>query len=291
MIKFDKEKDKIAIIAPASGTGNADQKLEQAGKFLAEYGFKTVYEPDIFAGSKLPYFAAEREVRIKGLKKALSDPEVKIIWAFRGGYGTGDIVFDCLDIVPTNPKILIGFSDITALHILFNQHYKMPSIHSSVLTSLLSHQKGMFPRILNLLEGKKTEIPVKAFNKVAANANIKGEVIGGNLAVFCNMIGTKLHPITKDKIIILEDVNEKGYQIHRYLVQMKNAGLFDQAIAVVFADFIKSNESLKATLEEIAFNYIPDIACFKLSGIGHGDINHPVILGEQAIIEDGYLLQ
>ena len=124
MIKFDRKTDKIAFIAPASACDSIDKsqkRLLDIIKFYNKNGFNCIYDESIFIESELGYFAAPREERLIQLKNAILDPEVKIIAAFRGGYGSTEIVFDCMDIIPTTPKTLIGFSDITAIHFLFNQ--------------------------------------------------------------------------------------------------------------------------------------------------------------------------
>ena len=125
----------------------AKNRLLDTIKLYNDNGFNCIYDESIFLKSKLGYFAAPREKRLEQLKNAILDPEVKIIAAFRGGYGSTEIVFDCLDIEPTTPKTLIGFSDITALHFLFNQKYKLPTIHGAMG---IDHAR-MIEEIINVL--------------------------------------------------------------------------------------------------------------------------------------------
>ena len=96
-----------------------------------------------------------------------------------------------MDIIPTTPKTLIGFSDITALHFLFNQKYKLPSIHGAMG---IDH-KSMIEEIIQVLDGKEMNFNLVDVNKLAKSCdNLSGEVMGGNLSLICNMIGTELHP-------------------------------------------------------------------------------------------------
>jgi len=288
MITFDQNKDLVAIIAPASSCEDAQSMLESAQKLLAANGFKSIVYDNIFTPDELPFFAAPYSTRFEHLKKALSDPKVKIIWAFRGGYSCSELIEDCLKITPSRPKILIGYSDITVLHSMFNQHYKIPSLHASVLTSLLNNQQHTLPAIISALKGEEIKIPLQPLQNQTTN-KINGQLTGGNLKVLCTMLGTKLQLKTKDKILVLEDVNEKAYQIHRHLVQLKNAGVFSHLKAIIFGDFIKGDDIIWPAIRHFCQNHIPHVPAYQAEGIGHGSNNHPLVLGHKAIIDANHL--
>jgi len=292
MLTIDRKKDKVAIIAPSSAcrdeAGNFDlglsrARLEIALSLFEERGFSCKYDQEIFAKGSLEYFSTYKEERLRQLVEAIEDPKVKIISQFRGGYGAGEIVFDCLKVKPSVPKILIGYSDATVLHFLFNQHYGLPSIHGVVS----ENHKHMIGNVVSVLEGKSAEFALEAKNELAqASSNISGQVTGGNLTLICNMIGTKLHPDTANKIIFIEDVNERGYQVHRHLLHMSNAGLFEQVKAVIFADFTLSDKHLDASTRHFISNYLQSVPVFKTEGIGHGTMNYPLALGAKGHINN-----
>ncbi|KJV96791.1 LD-carboxypeptidase family protein [Rickettsia parkeri str. Tate's Hell] len=173
-------------------------------------------------------------------KEAMENEQVKIIWVFRGGYGCSEFVEDCFNIEQKGDKVLIGYSDITVLHLLLNNHYNIPTIHVSVLTSLLPPTNQDIMPIINVLI-----IPIKKISE----ENITGTITGGNLTVLTKLISTGLqihsHSYASlfhsrrsgnpekiildprfhgddNKILLLEDVNEKAYAVHRNLVQLKN---------------------------------------------------------------------
>lgn len=291
-ILFDKKQDKIAIIAPSSLSSEAEGKFAAALSLLEDAGFSVVYHPEIISGASLEFFAATKYIRTESLKIALEDDRVKIIWAFRGGYGATEIVFDCYECKPSTPKLLIGFSDITALHLLFNQRYQLPSLHASVLTSLLGDQKKMFAEIMELFTAGKKSYELEMANDSAINidSTIEAEIIGGNLAVFCNMIGTKLHPCTDGKIVILEDVGERGYEIHRLFMHLINSGLLTRPAAIILGDFTNGDEHVKPSIDDICYRYLRHIPIYNFTGFGHGSVNHPVILGSKSKIDKNYLL-
>lgn len=287
MIDFDKTRHKVAIIAPASACATkeeAEERLEKLISFFKSHGIRATYDENIFAGDSLAYFAASIDERKKQFENALLDPEVRIIFAFRGGYGCSNIAFDFLDVKLPEPKILIGFSDITVLHALFNQYYNMPSIHGP----MDARNPEALEQVMDVLNGAEASIDLDYF-RVDKDAVITGEVIGGNLAVLCSLLGTRLQPKTDEKILFLEDLNERGYQVHRYLVQMYHAGLLSNIKALIFGDFSGSDEHLLPSLKSFVEKYLPGVPVYTTNQIGHGEINRPVVMAAEGKIEEGKL--
>ncbi|MCC8406546.1 MAG: LD-carboxypeptidase [Rickettsia endosymbiont of Sceptobius lativentris] len=286
-IIFNKQRDLISIIAPASGCLDARDKLKEAIKILAFHGFKTLIDDKIFLGDELPFFAAPKEERLRMFKEAMENEQVKIIGAFRGGYGCSEFVEDCFNIKQKGDKILIGYSDITVLHLLLNNHYNIPTIHGSVLTSLLPPTNQAIIPIIDILEGKKSEIQLTPINKISEE-NITGKITGGNLTVFSKLIGTSID-LKKGNILLLEDINEKAYAVHRNLVQLKNAGIFECIEAIIFGDFTKGDEFVKQAIKSFCLKHITHIEAYKADEIGHGEVNHPVIMNHEVIINSNVL--
>lgn len=279
---------KVRIIAPASSCADSELKLNQAIKLLSSHGFDVIHSPKLFSDHPLPYYANTKAERLDDLHDAiLSDAD--IIWAFRGGYGSGEIVEDCINLAlePIKKKILIGFSDITAIHLLFNQIFHIPSLHASVLTSLLTDQAHHIEDIKRILSGEKHILEIKPLNAIAKNTRIEGEIIGGNLCVLQTMIGTKLHPNTDNKILLLEDVGEAGYKIARMLNHLKNADILSGLKACILGDFTGTEHNINYALEQFIETH-PELPIYRLAS-GHGEINHPVILGTNIVIENGFL--
>lgn len=290
-IVFDREQDEVAIVAPSSGCADAKEKLLMGVKLLEAKGFKCKFDKNILSNSAdLDYFASSRMQRVHEIKTALFDPKVRIIWAFRGGYGASEIISELFDLdLQLEPKIIIGFSDITALLLLFHQKFKMPAIHTSVINSLVDKQAAMLNPIISVLSGNDVVFSLEALNHLAENrVNIDARIVGGNLAVVCHMIGSKLTIDTDNRIIFLEDVNEKGYQVHRYLLQMKNSGLFSKARALIIGDFSCSDDKLDSSINSFCREHLT-IPAFKTRGIGHLSENYPVVMGANSQIRNKIL--
>ncbi len=250
-------------------------------------GFKTLVDDKILVGDELPFFVAPKAERLRMFKEAMENERVKIIWAFRGGYGCSEIVEDCFNIQKKGDKILIGYSDITVLHLLLNGHYDIPTIHGSVLTSFLYPVNQDINSILNVLKGEDSKIALSPINKISDNP-IEGKILGGNLTVFSKLIGTSIN-LKTNNILLLEDINEKGYAIHRNLVQLKNAGISDGIEAIIFGDFTEGDENIELAIKSFCLNHIPNIETYRAEGIGHGKINQPVIMNYEVVISGNYL--
>ncbi len=291
-IIFNKNTDKVTIVAPASGCKNFKQNLITGVKILEKIGFRSVYNQDICIGDKLNYFAAPRNQRINDLKNALLDPETKIIWAFRGGYGSAGIVDELINIKPIGDKILIGFSDITALHALFHKIFKLPSIHSSVLNSLTDLQQSMLEPILQVISGQTQTFSLIPVNKCAQKkTSIIGKIIGGNLRVLTSIVGSKIEYNFKGKIVFLEEIDEIVRRIDSDLTQIyrsKNS-YFKEMKALIFGDFINCplfDETLQYFIHEIWPKNIP---IYQVESIGHGGKNYPITISAEAKIIDNIL--
>ena len=277
----------IRIIAPSGTTLEPQKKLAEMIIFLESHGFKVSVPDNIFAAPPLPFYSNSREIRFKELQDALLAPEVDIIWAFRGGYGSAEIAIPAMDIIPHGRKIMIGFSDITVLHLLFNQHYKMKSIHGPVLTSLLDKHPETIQQIKDILSGQKQSIKLHPQNE-AAKQLISGELVGGNLTMLATMIGTALEPQMEEKILVLEEVNDPGYKIARVFTQLEQAGKLQKLAACVLGDFTGGDEHVERAIHDF-IERNPNLPIYRASGIGHGDVNIPLVFGEKATIIDNVL--
>jgi len=277
---------KIKVIAPASGGGDDIKTLltEATTKFAAQ-GIELIYRPDFLDSAELPFFASTKETRQKDFIESLTSSEYNVIWTLRGGYGSSGVYEECMDIKPEG-KILIGFSDITVLHVLFNQHYNMPSIHGAGTTNFFQH-KYDFSAFREILEGSAKKYEVTPFANTS-HEPIEAKIMGGNLTVLTNLIGTKLHPNLNGKILLIEDVNEKGYHVHRHLMHLKQAGCLSGCTGILLGDFLLSDENIEPALAHFCNTEI-NIPCFKISGIGHGEINNPIVLGSNASLSNNIL--
>lgn len=252
-----KKGDKIAFIAPSSPI--MESRIKPSIKAMEALGLKVVLGES--CKSKHGYLSGTDEIRAKDLNEMFKDNEIKGVFAIRGGYGASRILH-MLDytIIKNNPKVFVGYSDVTILHIVLNQkcnlityHGPMPS--TELYKSLDSFTKGYF--IDSLFTSKPIGIlnnPEHTQSETLYGGDVTGPIIGGNLSLICSSLGTEYEINTKDKIIFLEEVEEEPYRIDRMLLQLKQAGKFKDAAGIVFGAFTNCNakDPLKSlTIKEI----------------------------------------
>lgn len=278
--------DQIRIVSPSGAIDPAF--IDGAKKVLASWGLAATEGE--FARTEYGRFGGTKVQRIADLQAALDDTEVKAILCSRGGYGVAQIV-DKLDFTKfgTNPKWLIGFSDITILHNAIS-NVEVASIHGIMAKHLteLPADCEQVQQLKNILFGELPhyQIPAHALNR---NGKAEGKLIGGNLSVLAGMIGTPFDLPYKGNILFLEDIAEKPYHIDRMMQQLRLSGALAKLSGLIVGQFSDCDEDslMKQSIAEIiaenvsAYNYP---ICFNFPA-GHVEFNLPIVMGEIANLE------
>lgn len=232
--------DTIGIIAGSSSISR-DREIE-CKEALENLGYK-VKMADNLSTDYAGYMAGNGEIRGYWINKMFADPEVDAVFCVRGGYaGSRAMEYVDFEIIKNNPKIFVGYSDVTSLHCGINNLCNMPTFHGPMVSSNIvdnfdEETKESFYQAINAdqaYEFKNT----RGFDiKVLKEGKGTGQMIGGNLAVLCATIGTFYEVDTKDKIIFLEEVGEHMGRIERFAYQLKAAGKFAECKGVVLGQF------------------------------------------------------
>ena len=280
------ENDLVALISPA-GYLSDKQVVNQAIDLLNKWGLGSYVAPN--ALKQYGHFAGTDQERLSDLQAAMDNPEVKMIWALRGGYGSIRIV-DQLDFTQfkKHPKLLVGFSDITILHRKWQQqgleslHALMPVQLKNKISKDVIRQTKMALFDNHVAYRFKTNLFTSDFKQIS------GHVIGGNLANLYSLLGTNLDFDTHDKILFIEDVGEQLYQIDRMIIALKKAGKLKNLKALLVGQFtdIPDNEPpFGKMLEEIILEHTPNhIPVIFKAPIGHITDNYPLFLGKKLTI-------
>lgn len=268
--------DKIAICSPAGII--KPQYVHGAIRILQEMGWDAQVGEHAF--SRFGTYAGTDQERYADLEKALLDPEIKAIMCSRGGYGVVHIL-DKLDKLPLrdNAKWVIGFSDISALHALMSKH-GIVSIHSH-MTSHLSNTNGEdddSQALFDILQGK----PV-SYKFLPHHLNRKGKatgtLLGGNLSVIADLIGTPFDIIKPDTILFLEDVSEPVYKIERIMYQLRLSGVMERLKGLIIGKFTDySPDADNASMEEMINKIIEPFGFPVAYGAPIGHVNHNIPL-------------
>lgn len=187
------------------------------------------------------FLAGTDRERAGDLMRAFRDPAVQAICCLRGGYGTARLLplLD-YDVIRAHPKILVGYSDITALHCALRLRSNLVTFHGPMLASELNQEdypefsRHSWERALTTagpLGGISEGCPASAV-AVVRRGRAEGELIGGNLSVLCTLLGTPWQPDFRGRILFLEDVGEAPYRIDRMLTHLQNAGVLGQVAGV-----------------------------------------------------------
>jgi muramoyltetrapeptide carboxypeptidase len=226
--------------------------------------------------------------RSQYLVEALANRTSQIVWALAGGYGTTQLLPALDEVELSNTKkIIIGFSDITALSLYLMQKYDWPCIHARGIRGVIEGklQEKEETILSGLLKTKvaKFEYELLPFNKSAREQKfITAKCTGGNLAIIQCSLGTNWHIQAENKILFLEDIDEPGYKVDRMLVHLDQAGVFDHVKAVILGDFEcgQENELVNKVLKRF-FDDKSFPVC-KSEKFGHGKDNYPLPLGINA---------
>lgn len=277
------EGSRIRIVSPAGKV--KEEKVLPAVDLLRQQGFEVVLGKHVFDSHF--QFAGTDEQRLSDLQQALDDPDCRAIVCSRGGYGAVRIA-EKLDFTAfrNHPKWLVGFSDITLLHALFQQKGYC-SIHGAMPAFYLKDGQPTesFTALMDILTGKNQQFDCPA-HPLNRTGKATGQVTGGNLSIFYSLLGTPFEPDTQGKILFLEDLSEYLYHLDRIMHSLRLAGKLQNLNGLIIGGFteMKDNDSpFGQTIEEIILNSVKEYkfpVCFDFPA-GHTDRNLPLVFGAQ----------
>lgn len=293
--------DTVALITPSTYVSDPE-RLELAKRTIDFLGLKLKMGKNV--GKRTGYVGGTVEERIEDLHWAFSDPEVKAVFAMRGGYGSGQILDKIdLDLIRRNPKIFTGYSDITAMHLAIHQKTGLVTFHGpTTLSRFNNYTLNHFKRAIFSAEplGKLTnpeeasEIRPRHFTRTIRGGTARGRLIGGNLTLISTTMGTPFEIQTDGKLLFLEDVEEQPYSMDRMLTQLRLAGKFKNIVGLIIGecsgctprDYKPSFEST-FSLGEVLQNILGDLKVPVMTGltIGHTEDQLTLPLGVMATLD------
>lgn len=227
----------VAVVSPAS-TPKAD-KVEGGLQALRALGYAPQSADHILTRGPL-YFAGTPEMRLRDLHHAFADDEVRAIFATRGGYGS-NYLLDALDLdlIAESAKPLIGYSDLTAVQLWLLDQIELPVFHGPMVAADFSRADGVhLPSLQAALGGKPYSVGAEEGMRTLHPGRARGTLYGGCLSILVALLGTPYEPQTEGKLLFLEDLNAKPYQIDRMLWQLRQAGKLDGVKGIVFGEML-----------------------------------------------------
>ena len=269
--------DAVAVVAPG---GPFDRESFDAGLQVLAARYRPLFGEGLFARTR--YLAGDDARRGSELRAVLADDSVKAVFVARGGYGTMRLLpgLPLADLASRSPKPVIGFSDLTALHLAL-QAAGWLSIHGPVVTQLGTQPPELAERLFHLLESPVAPAPPLRGTPLVGGV-AEGPLLGGNLSLLTHLLGTPFLPDLAGAILLLEDVAERPYRLDRMWTHLALAGVFDQVRGIALGEFTGCEEpdaeygSAEVLAALAAETGLP---CVSGLPIGHGAVNVPVPLG------------
>ncbi|MBI5153987.1 LD-carboxypeptidase [Candidatus Poribacteria bacterium] len=235
--------DCVALLAPA-GPARSPEEVESVREALRQLGFRVRLGKSVLKRSD--YLAGSDADRARDLNRAWADPAIRAVFCLRGGYGSGRLLslldFDALS---RSPKLFAGFSDLTSLHGAILRRCGVATLHGPTAVSAFVGRKvtpaaartfewlaGATDALGSYAQAMKWTDPVTIRKGKAA-----GRLVGGNLTVFCTLLGTPFLPKPQGKILFLEDVGEEPYRLDRMLNHLRQAGYLAQLQGILLGKF------------------------------------------------------
>ena len=230
--------DTVGLVAPASAPPDP-KNIDRSVAVLERLGFKTKLAPKV--RQRWGFLAGSDHDRAGDLMKMFADPKVKAIICLRGGYGSARLL-PLLDygVIVANPKIFVGYSDITSLHCAFLRECGLVSFHGPMLNSDFIKENlpdfTLRSFLRTLMEPRAAGSISQGYKKktvtILRRGTASGPLIGGNISILCAALGTPHQPLFKKAILFFEDLDEVPYRFDRMLTQLLNAGLLQQVAGV-----------------------------------------------------------
>jgi muramoyltetrapeptide carboxypeptidase len=299
--------DTVLLIAPSRSVSESD--VAAFSRWVSAQGWRLEYAPNLFEVEH--QFAGSDQHRAEDLIWAITHPTAKAIFTARGGYGCVRTVSKAeelcdamvgisslIELLKQSPaKWLVGFSDITWLHLLFAKA-NFQSIHGPVATQwnlTHGHIDQNISHLAKTLVGDIVSLDLSN-SDVVRSKPFAGELVGGNLSLLYASLGTSVQPNTEGKVLFIEDLDEYFYHIDRMLFSLKLAGLFDGIQGLLVGSMIDMNDnsvpfgrSVKTMITELLACY--DFPIIFDVPVGHDEENISIKLGADCNFENSILTQ
>jgi muramoyltetrapeptide carboxypeptidase len=277
--------DLIGVISPA---GPVDEsKLQPGLEIMRSSGYRVRLAPHIY--DKRDYLAGQDEVRLEDLHTMFQDPEIKAIFCARGVYGSLRLLDKIhYGLIRKNPKIFVGYSDVTALLLAIHLKTGLVTFHGPMVRDLASNQASSWNSLVRLLSsGKPLQLGLQGSALIAGKA--RGPLVGGNLSLICHLVGTPFLPSLEGCILFVEEKAESLYRLDRMMTHLGLSGQLKGISGLIAGEFVDCGET--AAIHKLLADIVSDLDIPLASGLqaGHGPRNLAVPIGLMAEIDTSHM--
>ena len=292
--------DTIGLVSPSGptrpeGGGTTPDSVDRTRQRLHQIGFRTVVAPHAFDARG--YLAGADADRAADLQHMLENPAVHGVLCIRGGYGVHRVL-DRLDYhaIGRQPKVVIGYSDITALHLALHTQCRFVTFHGPMAGALAQTDPHDFLELVRAVArpeplGRLVNPPGAPAIETLVPGVAEGPLIGGNAAILTALLGTRFAPETRDfrgTILFLEDVGDKLYRLDRKLAHLRLAGIFEEVAGIVIGECRYTPETEGTlSLRQILDDHIVPLGKPAIYGLacGHGTYHLTLPIGVRARLD------
>ena len=288
---------RVSVVAPASNAKS--ERIELGLAALRRRGFDAVVGPNALGKEPL-FFSGTVSARLDDLHRAFATPAIKAVFCTRGGYGSNYLLEDLdLEIIRDNPKPFFGYSDLTTMQTWLLDQLSLVAFHGPMVAADFYRENGVHEdSFAAALNGERVSAGSDEGLRILKPGRARGTVYGGCLSILTFALGTRFAPQTEGKLLFIEDVAAKPYQIDRMLRQMLLAGKFDGVTGLIFGEMLECNSSGASPdlLDEVilrVFDWFEGpIAIGLRSGhVSHGNVTLPLGIEAELILEEEPVLR
>jgi muramoyltetrapeptide carboxypeptidase len=286
--------DVIGLISPASRIADT-ARIERGVRYLEGLGYRVRVGENVTR--QHGYLAGTDDERLADLHSMFEDPQVRAIFCIRGGYGSPRLLPNIrYRTIARSPKIFVGYSDITALHLALWRKTGLITFHGPMLGVDLADPMDPFSEemLWRLLTSPRRFGPISfpaPQPRSISPGRAVGRLLGGNLALVASLIGTGFQPRFRDSLLFLEDIGEDPYRIDRMMTQLRGAGLLRGARALLLGQFtecVPRDGSVPSfSVDEVLHEYASSSGLPALAGVpfGHERVKMTIPVGALARVD------
>jgi muramoyltetrapeptide carboxypeptidase len=225
------------------------------------------------------YFAGTPEMRLRDMHHAFADDEVRAIFSTRGGYGSNYLLESLdLDLIAESGKPFIGYSDLTAVQLWLLDQIQLPAFHGPMVSADFARDDGVhLPSLHAALRGQTYSVGAAEGMRTLHPGSARGTLYGGCLSILVALLGTPYEPQTEGKLLFIEDVNAKPYQVDRMLWQLSETGKLDGVKGIIFGEMLDcaAPGAPPELLDEVILRSLEDFQGPIAIGLRSGHVSGP----------------
>ncbi|MDB4443987.1 LD-carboxypeptidase [bacterium] len=274
--------EKIGVIAPAGPV--LQSELQSGIDVLESSGFGVIIAPHLYHVQD--YLAGDDEARLQDLHNMFGNKKVKAIICARGGYGALRLLDKIdYDLIRANPKIFVGYSDITAMLLAIFKKTGLVTFHGPIVKDISKNSRQNLKSLFDMVCSKTKTGIGHSGGRALVPGKATGALLGGNLSLICYLSGTPFMPSLKDAILFIEERGEALYRIDRMLTHLRLSGLLEGAAGIIAGQFEDCGDP--SAIDRLLVDTFSGLNIPIFSGlpVGHGLVNLPLPIGLEATLD------